>query len=138
MPLRNTEQEALFRVGPGTPSGEVFRRYWLPVETTANLGGRQGPVVPSAKNPIKVRVLGEDGICITGKGNAVQHSNVFCQTLDNVVDVGDREIAHGWYKGVPPVYGIHHERNDEPSTPMKFERTPWGACYVALQNTREP
>ena len=27
----NEEEELLSRVGPGTPSGEVFRRYWLPV-----------------------------------------------------------------------------------------------------------
>ena len=59
MAIRNAEQEMLFRIGPGTPSGEVFRRYWLPVETSANLGGGRGPVVPSAKNPIRVKVLGE-------------------------------------------------------------------------------
>ena len=44
MAIRNAEQEVLFRVGPGTPSGEVFRRYWLPVETSSNLGGGRGPV----------------------------------------------------------------------------------------------
>jgi phenylpropionate dioxygenase-like ring-hydroxylating dioxygenase large terminal subunit len=57
--LSNEEEEALVRVGPGTPSGEVFRRYWLPVETSANLG----PYVRgggSARNPIRVKTLGED------------------------------------------------------------------------------
>jgi len=239
--VRNADQETLFRVGPGTPSGEVFRRYWLPVETSANLGGGRGPVVPSTKNPIRIKVLGEhlvlyrdssgqagllaehcshrgtslyygrveddglrclyhgwkydragncletpaeppesnfrrtvqhsaypcieigglifaymgpsekkppfprypqlwrkDGICVVGKGNRIQNSNVFLQTLDNILDVWHREIAHGWYKGTPPVYGIHYARGDEPATPIKFERTPWGACYATLQNTREP
>lgn len=55
----NREEEELVRVGPGTPSGEVFRRYWLPVEASANLGsyvpGGAGP-----RNPIRVRVLGEN------------------------------------------------------------------------------
>src|SRR5438309_11926019 len=50
----NVQEEILCRVGPGTPSGEVFRRYWLPVETSANLG--RGNV----NNPLRVRILGED------------------------------------------------------------------------------
>jgi 5,5'-dehydrodivanillate O-demethylase oxygenase subunit len=241
MAIRNETQEILFKVGPGTPSGEVFRRYWLPVETSANLGGGRGNIEPSAKNPIRIKVLGEhlvlyrditgrpgllaehcthrgtslyygrveedglrclyhgwkydregncletpaeppdsnfrmtikhpsypcielgglifaymgpsekqppfpkypmlfrkDGITVAGKGNRIQNSSVFLQTLDNVLDVWHREIAHGWFKGTPPVNGIHHERGDEPATPIKFEKTPWGACYVTLQNSREP
>src|SRR5437763_14369523 len=70
MAIRNAEQEMLFRVGPGTPSGEVLRRYWLPVETSANLGGGRGDIEPSAKNPIRVKVLGEHLVLyrdITGK-----------------------------------------------------------------------
>ncbi|MSQ24286.1 MAG: hypothetical protein EXR58_07035 [Chloroflexi bacterium] len=241
MAIRNAQQELLFRVGPGTPSGEVLRRYWLPVETSANLSGGRGPVQPSAKNPVSVKVLGEnlvlfrdgsgkpgllaehcshrgtslcygrveedglrcmyhgwkydregncietpaeppdsnfrltvkhpaypcveigglifaylgppekqppfpkypylyrdDGIIVAGKGNRIQHSNVFLQTLDNVLDVWHREIAHGWFKGGPAPGAIHHARGDEPTTPIKFEKTPWGACYVTLQNTRQP
>ena len=60
MPLNNTEMDEIFKLGPGTPSGEVFRRYWLPVETSANLDGGRGPVRPSAKNPVRVKVLGEN------------------------------------------------------------------------------
>ncbi len=45
--LTKEENEFLTRVGPGTPAGELFRRYWLPVETSANLGqyvrGGTGP-----------------------------------------------------------------------------------------------
>lgn len=40
----------LTEVGPGTPMGELLRRYWHPVGTTADAGG----------TPRKVRVLGED------------------------------------------------------------------------------
>ena len=57
--MDNHEEESLARVGPGTPSGEVFRRYWLPVETSANLGGGRGQFL-GTRNPLRVRVLGEN------------------------------------------------------------------------------
>ncbi len=241
MAFTNEDLEALFRIGPGTPSGEVFRRYWLPVETSSNLGGGPGNIEPSAKNPIKVKILGEnlvlfrditgkpgllaehcshrgaslyygrveeqglrclyhgwlydreghcletpaeppesnfrmtvkhpsypcieigglifaymgpadkqppfphypmlfrtDGVCVAGKGNRIQNSSAFLQTLDNVLDIWHREIAHGWYKGGPRPNGIHHGIDGQPPTPIKFEKTPWGACYITLQNTRKP
>jgi hypothetical protein len=56
--MENAIEEPLARVGPGTPSGEVFRRYWLPVETSANLGGRRGEFL-GTRNPLRIRVLGE-------------------------------------------------------------------------------
>ena len=240
MAFRNEEEDELFKMGPGTPSGELFRRYWLPVETSANLGGGRGPVTPSAKNPVRLKVLDEtlvlfrdatgkpglleehcthrgtslaygrvendglrclyhgwkydregncldmpaetndrfrasvkhpaypcvevgglifaymgppelqppfpqypvlfrkDGLRVAGKGNRIQKSNALLQTLDNVLDVWHREVAHGWFKGVEPVYGIHNGRESDAATPIKFETTPWGACYVTLQNTRDP
>ena len=43
--------ERLTRVGPGTPGGELMRRYWIPIRPAAML----------AENPVqKVRILGED------------------------------------------------------------------------------
>jgi 5,5'-dehydrodivanillate O-demethylase oxygenase subunit len=43
--------ERLTRVGPGTPGGELMRRYWIPILPYAQL----------LENPVhKVRVLGED------------------------------------------------------------------------------
>ncbi len=43
--------ERLTRVGPGTPCGELMRRYWIPIAPYAQL----------LENPVrKVRVLGED------------------------------------------------------------------------------
>lgn len=43
------ENELLTRVGPGTPAGEMFRRYWLPVGISKEVS-----------TPRKLRVLGED------------------------------------------------------------------------------
>jgi 5,5'-dehydrodivanillate O-demethylase oxygenase subunit len=49
--LRPEENERLTRVGPGTPMGELMRRYWHPIAVTGEL----------ARNPVKaVRILGED------------------------------------------------------------------------------
>lgn len=49
--LTAEENERLCRVGPGTPMGELMRRYWHPIAPTAAL--RENPVRP-------VRILGED------------------------------------------------------------------------------
>ncbi len=237
----NQQEEIYARVGPGTPSGEVFRRYWLPIELSSNLGGGHGPSYAGTNNPLRLKILGEhlvlfrdgsgkpglveehcshrgtslyygrveetglrclyhgwlydragqcletpaeppdsnfkltvrhpaypcvevggliftymgppdkqppfprypqlfreDGVRVTGNGKRIQKSNVFLQTLDNVLDVWHREIAHGWFKGEPRVGSIHHGRNGQPATPIKMERTPWGACYVVLQSTERP
>jgi 5,5'-dehydrodivanillate O-demethylase len=49
--LTRDQQEALTRVGPGTPMGEVLRRYWFPVTASSALA--PGQAMP-------VRLLGED------------------------------------------------------------------------------
>ena len=55
------ENEMLTRVGPGTPAGELLRRYWHPVSIAADL---------STENPTKfLRILGEDLVLfLTPKG----------------------------------------------------------------------
>ena len=50
--LSAEQNQRLTRVGPGTPMGELLRRYWHPIAPSAEL---------SADNPTKeVRILGED------------------------------------------------------------------------------
>ncbi|MBO0881257.1 MAG: Rieske 2Fe-2S domain-containing protein [Mycobacterium sp.] len=49
--LRPEENERLTRVGPGTPMGELLRRYWHPIAVSGEL----------VDNPVKpVRILGEN------------------------------------------------------------------------------
>lgn len=51
--------ERLTRVGPGTPCGELMRRYWVPVAPFSQL----------LENPVrKVRILGEDLILYRDRG----------------------------------------------------------------------
>lgn len=101
MPLSNREEENLIRVGPGTPSGEVFRRYWLPVECSANLGaGRAG--FSGARNPVRVKVLGEDLVLFrdsSGKpGLLAEHCSHRGTSLyyGRVEDSCLRCLYHGW------------------------------------------
>jgi 5,5'-dehydrodivanillate O-demethylase len=49
--LTKEMNERLTRVGPGTPAGELFRRYWQPFACSAELHDR---------STLKVRLLGED------------------------------------------------------------------------------
>ena len=46
------QNEFLTRVGPGTPMGKLFRRYWLPVLLAEELPGPDCP-------PVRVKLLGE-------------------------------------------------------------------------------
>src|SRR3979411_719331 len=49
--LKQEENERFARGGPGTPRGDLLRRYWMPVAVTGELD----------RNPVKpVRILGED------------------------------------------------------------------------------
>ena len=54
VPMLSPEENArLTRVGPGTPMGETFRRYWLPAALSEELPEPDGA-------PVRVRLLGED------------------------------------------------------------------------------
>jgi 5,5'-dehydrodivanillate O-demethylase len=56
--LSKKENESLARVGPGTPAGELLRRYWHPIVVAAELDER----------PLRrVRILGEDLVLYRGK-----------------------------------------------------------------------
>jgi 5,5'-dehydrodivanillate O-demethylase len=57
--LSKKENEKLARVGPGTPAGELLRRYWHPLAVAAELNGRP---------PRRVRMLGEDLVLYKGDG----------------------------------------------------------------------
>src|SRR5215475_9998141 len=49
--LTREMNDRLTRVGPGTPAGELFRRYWQPFAAVAQMEDR---------NTLRVRLLGED------------------------------------------------------------------------------
>ena len=51
--LSREENELLARTGPGTPMGELMRRYWAPALLSEELPEPDG-------DPIRFRLLGED------------------------------------------------------------------------------
>jgi 5,5'-dehydrodivanillate O-demethylase oxygenase subunit len=59
MVLTREENEFLTQVGPGTPAGELLRRYWMPIAVAAEL---------TAEQPTKfVRLLGENLVLFRDK-----------------------------------------------------------------------
>src|SRR6185436_14128489 len=50
--LSRDENDLLTRVGPGTPCGEMLRRYWWPIGFSE--------LVAEKQSPTKVRLLSED------------------------------------------------------------------------------
>ena len=61
--LTKEQNDMLTRVGPGTPMGELLRRYWQPIAPAQEL---------SDENPTKfVRLLGEDLVLFRDKSGRV-------------------------------------------------------------------
>ena len=92
--LTADENERLTRVGPGTPAGELLRRYWHPVAIAADL---------TPESPTKfVRILGEDLVLfVTPKGEAgLLHDRCAHRGVSlSYGRVEERGIAcayHGW------------------------------------------
>jgi 5,5'-dehydrodivanillate O-demethylase len=91
--LSKQQNERLTQVGPGTPCGELMRRYWLPV----------APYSLLLENPVrKVRVLGEDLVLYKDKsgtlgliGDRCLHRKVDLQ-LGIPDECGLRCPYHGW------------------------------------------
>ena len=92
--LTEQENQTLTQVGPGTPGGELHRRYWHPVAVTTEL----------ERNATKrVRLLGEDLVLYRDRsGNLVfresaRNFNPLCATagrvtiaqVEHLVDVGE-------------------------------------------------
>src|SRR4051794_3807283 len=88
------DNETLVRTGEGTPMGEYFRRYWLPVALSKELEA-DGP-------PIRVKVMGEALVAFRDTENRVgllepacahRGSNLFFGRNE---ECGLRCIHHGW------------------------------------------
>jgi phthalate 4,5-dioxygenase oxygenase subunit len=93
--LNRQDNELLCRVGPGTPMGNMMRRYWHPVCTSAQL-----PQADAA--PLRVRLLGEDYVAFRDSNGKVGLLEELCMhrgaslALGRVEEGGIRCLYHGW------------------------------------------
>jgi 5,5'-dehydrodivanillate O-demethylase oxygenase subunit len=92
--LSAQDNEALTRVGPGTPMGELLRRYWHPVAPVSEV--REKRIVP-------VRILGEDLVLFTAGPDRLglisrrcAHRNVDLSVCSWIDDGSLRCAYHGW------------------------------------------
>jgi 5,5'-dehydrodivanillate O-demethylase len=86
MTLTAEENEKLTRVGPGTPMGELLRRYWWPVAASAEL----------VTAPTKaVRLLGEDLVLYKDRSGTLGLIDARC---------AHRRVELEW--GIPEAHGL--------------------------------
>ncbi|HZU15253.1 MAG TPA: Rieske 2Fe-2S domain-containing protein, partial [Candidatus Dormibacteraeota bacterium] len=69
--LSERDNERLTRVGPGTPMGELFRRYWLPCLLSSELPAPDCP-------PLRLRLLGEDLVAFRDSEGKVGILEAYC------------------------------------------------------------
>ncbi len=93
--LTKDDNEILTRVGPGTPMGNLLRRYWTPVLLSAELPEADCP-------PVRTRLLGEDLVVFRDTEGKV---GVFAQACPHRgasmffgrnEEAGLRCVYHGW------------------------------------------
>ncbi|HEY3116780.1 MAG TPA: Rieske 2Fe-2S domain-containing protein, partial [Chloroflexota bacterium] len=65
------ENEILTRIGPGTPMGNVMRRYWIPALLSEELPG------PDC-DPVQTRLLGEDLVAFRDSQGRVGLLGAYC------------------------------------------------------------
>ena len=93
--LKPEENERLTRIGPGTPAGDLFRRYWQPVALSSELPEADGA-------PIRVRLLGEDLIAFRDTNGDIGLVDAFCphrrapMFFGRNEECGLRCVYHGW------------------------------------------
>jgi phenylpropionate dioxygenase-like ring-hydroxylating dioxygenase large terminal subunit len=93
--LSKEENHLITRVGPGTPMGDVMRRYWIPGLLSEELPAPDCP-------PIRVRLLGEDLVAFRDSAGRIGLLEEYCphrlasMFLGRNEENGLRCVYHGW------------------------------------------
>ncbi|HEY1298670.1 MAG TPA: Rieske 2Fe-2S domain-containing protein [Chloroflexota bacterium] len=93
--LSKAETDLLCQVGPGTPMGDVFRRFWIPVLLAEEL-----PEPDS--DPVAIRILGEDLLAFRATSGKVGLTSAYCAHRHAHLFWGRNEqegircTYHGW------------------------------------------
>lgn len=108
------DNEAITRVGPGTPMGELMRRYWQPVLLSREVAEPDG-------DPIRVRILGEDLVAFRDTSGRVGMISEWCphrltsMFLGRNEENGLRCVYHGWK------FDVTGACVDMPNEPEEFD-----------------
>lgn len=93
--LTKEENDLLTRTGPGTPMGELLRRFWIPATLSEELPGPNCP-------PIRVTILGEKLIAFRNSDGNVGLLDRYCAHRSADLFYGRSEeggircVYHGW------------------------------------------
>ena len=93
--LSEADNQRLTQVGPGTPMGNLFRRYWIPCAMSEELPEPDCP-------PVRVRLLGEDLIAFRDSEGKVGLVSAYCphrrapMFFGRNEECGLRCVYHGW------------------------------------------
>ena len=92
--LSQEDNERLTRVGPGTPMGNVFRRYWIPFLCSSELTADGAPM--------RLKLLGEQLVAFRDTQGRVALVDAFCPHRRAPMVLGRNEhnglrcVYHGW------------------------------------------
>src|SRR5579871_6432097 len=106
------ENEILTRTGPGTPMGDVMRRYWVPALLSTELPAPDGP-------PLRLRLLGEKLVAFRATSGEVGLLEELCAHrcaslfLGRNEENGLRCVYHGWK------YDVNGQCIDMPNEPAR-------------------
>jgi phthalate 4,5-dioxygenase oxygenase subunit len=108
--LSDADNEFLCQVGPGTPMGNMMRRYWLPALLPSELPAPDCP-------PVRVRLLGEDLVAFRDSDGQVGLLGAHCPHRGASLFFGRNEecglrcVYHGWK------FDLHGSCVDMPNEP---------------------
>src|SRR5246500_5939834 len=107
--MDKTENDLLTQTGPGTPCGELMRRYWMPAALSEEL--------PRGGAPLALKLLGEELVLFRDDQGQPGLLGLHCAhrgadlSYGRLEDGGLRCIYHGW------LYDIHGRCLEQPGEP---------------------
>ncbi len=107
--MTKEENDLVTQVGPGTPCGELMRRFWKPAALSEEL--------PPGGAPLPVRLLGEDLVLFRDDQGHPGLLDIHCPhrgadlSYGRLEDNGIRCIYHGW------LFDIQGNCQDQPGEP---------------------
>jgi phenylpropionate dioxygenase-like ring-hydroxylating dioxygenase large terminal subunit len=93
--LSPEDNRIITQVGPGTPMGQLFRRFWLPAMLASELAETDGA-------PVRLRLLGEDLVAFRTTSGRVGVLDTYCPHRNANLFWGRNEeeglrcVYHGW------------------------------------------